>query len=105
MRLKDSCSPGGSEEGPLQLKSLRRGRCGGGGILLNPREEHFLVQDPAFTHTDALYSTTGITWEVSEKEEEHPRKVFLSWVQNSGPRCRTMTAAQRVHLLCLPFLQ
>lgn len=44
--------------------------------MLNPRKEHFTGQDPTFKNTDALYSNTGITLEVSKKEEEDPR-IFL----------------------------
>lgn len=66
------------EEGPLQLKSLRRSRCGGNSVFLNPRNEHFIAQAPAFTKTDPFVFNRWHNLEVSEKEEEHPRNVSLS---------------------------
>lgn len=38
-----------------------------------PGKEHFIERDPNFLNLEALYSTTGITLEVSQREEEDPR--------------------------------
>lgn len=54
---------------------LRRGCCGcdfceRAGVAI-------IVPDPTFKNTEALHAATGITLEISKKEEEDPRLFFL----------------------------